>query len=214
MAVNITELSASVRESVASIEEMTYSMREVARNVDALSLTAEETASSMNEMDVSIDQVQSNASETARLSEEVARDAETGADAILKTIEEIHRMRDSSSAAVRVMSNLDAHIAAVGKILSVIGDVAEQTNLLALNAAIIAAQILPTAAICASVQSRVPLRATFGTLRSSSKMSAIPSRASTQIAFIAAVSNTHLVIRQCASGNVISAGVGCKIQQR
>jgi methyl-accepting chemotaxis protein len=140
MAVNITELSASVRESVASIEEMTYSMREVARNVDALSLTAEETASSMNEMDVSIDQVQSNANETARLSEEVARDAETGADAILKTIEEIHRMRDSSSAAVRVMSNLDAHIAAVGKILSVIDDVAEQTNLLALNAAIIAAQ--------------------------------------------------------------------------
>lgn len=140
MAANIGELGASVRESVASIEEMTYSMREVARNVDALSLTAEETASSMNEMDVSIDQVQSNANETARLSEEVARDAETGAEAIQKTIEEIHRIRDSSSAAVRVMSNLDAHIAAVGKILNVIDDVAEQTNLLALNAAIIAAQ--------------------------------------------------------------------------
>jgi methyl-accepting chemotaxis protein len=140
MAANIGELGSSVRESVASIEEMTYSMREVARNVDALSLTAEETASSMNEMDVSIDQVQSNANETARLSEEVARDAETGAEAIQKTIEEIHRIRDSSSAAVRVMSNLDAHIAAVGKILNVIDDVAEQTNLLALNAAIIAAQ--------------------------------------------------------------------------
>lgn len=140
MASNIGELGSSVRESVASIEEMTYSMREVARNVDALSLTAEETASSMNEMDVSIDQVQSNANETARLSEEVARDAETGAEAIQKTIEEIHRIRDSSSAAVRVMSNLDAHIAAVGKILNVIDDVAEQTNLLALNAAIIAAQ--------------------------------------------------------------------------
>src|SRR5690606_18007853 len=84
MAANIGELGSSVRESVASIEEMTYSMREVARNVDALSLTAEETSSSMNEMDVSIDQVQSNANETARLSEEVARDAETGAEAILK----------------------------------------------------------------------------------------------------------------------------------
>lgn len=140
MAANIGELGTSVRESVASIEEMTYSMREVARNVDALSLTAEETASSMNEMDVSIDQVQSNANETARLSEEVARDAETGAEAIQKTIEEIHRIRDSSSAAVKVMSNLDAHIAAVGTILNVIDDVAEQTNLLALNAAIIAAQ--------------------------------------------------------------------------
>jgi methyl-accepting chemotaxis protein len=94
----------------------------------------------MNEMDVSIDQVQSNANETARLSEQVARDAEIGADAILKTIQEINRIKDSSSEAVSVISNLGTRIEAIGDILDVIDDVAEQTNLLALNAAIIAAQ--------------------------------------------------------------------------
>jgi methyl-accepting chemotaxis protein len=82
VAENIGELASSVREMVSSIEEMTFSIREVATNIDALSLTAEETSSSMNQMDVSIDQVQSNANETARLSENVAQDAELGAEAI------------------------------------------------------------------------------------------------------------------------------------
>ena len=129
-----------IRESVASIEEMTYAIREVATNTDALSLTAEETSTSMHQMDDSIDQVQSNANETARLSEEVAQDAQRGADAILKTIGEIYRIKEGSEEAVAVISNLGSRIEAVGQILTVIEEVAEQTNLLALNAAIIAAQ--------------------------------------------------------------------------
>jgi methyl-accepting chemotaxis protein len=137
---NIAELASSVRDMVASIEEMAFSIKEVAKNVDALSLTAEETSSSMNQMDVSIDQVQSNANETARLSEEVAQDAERGAEAILKTIGEIYRIKESSQEAVAVISNLGSRIDAIGQILNVIDEVAEQTNLLALNAAIIAAQ--------------------------------------------------------------------------
>src|SRR6476620_4276354 len=137
---NLGELANSVRETVSSIEEMAYSIKEVAKNVDALSLTAEETSSSMNEMDVSIDQVQSNANETARLSEEVALDAEKGAEAILKTIGEIYRIKESSQEAVAVISNLGSRIEAIGQIVNVIDDVAEQTNLLALTAAIIAAQ--------------------------------------------------------------------------
>jgi methyl-accepting chemotaxis protein len=140
VAENMANLANSVRETVSSIEEMTYSIKEVARNVDALSLTAEETSSSMNQMDVSIDQVQSNANETARLSEEVAVDAERGAEAILKTIDEINRIKETSQEAVQVIGNLGTRIEAIGDILNVIDDVAEQTNLLALNAAIIAAQ--------------------------------------------------------------------------
>ena len=94
----------------------------------------------MNEMDVSIDQVQSNANETARLSEEVASDAEIGADSIIKIIDEINRIKSSSLEAVSTISSLGDRIEAIGDILNVIDDVAEQTNLLALNAAIIAAQ--------------------------------------------------------------------------
>lgn len=140
VAENMATLASSVRETVSSIEEMAYSIKEVARNVDALSLTAEETSSSMNQMDVSIDQVQSNANETARLSEDVALDAECGAESIQSLAREINRIKETSSEAVSVISNLGSRIEAIGDILSVIDDVAEQTNLLALNAAIIAAQ--------------------------------------------------------------------------
>jgi methyl-accepting chemotaxis protein len=122
------------------MEEMHASIKEVARSVEMLSQTAEETSSSMNEMDVSIAQVQSNANETARLSEEVALDAEKGAEAILKTLSEMYRIKESSQEAVAVISNLGSRIEAIGQIINVIDDVAEQTNLLALNAAIIAAQ--------------------------------------------------------------------------
>jgi methyl-accepting chemotaxis protein len=137
---NMAFLAASVRETVGSIEEMSYSIKEVARNVDELSLTAEETNASMNAMNVSIEQVQTNANETARLSEEVTTDAERGAEAILKTIAEINRIKDSANDAGSVIAALGGRIEAIGDILDVIDDVAEQTNLLALNAAIIAAQ--------------------------------------------------------------------------
>jgi methyl-accepting chemotaxis protein len=140
VAANMSTLATSVRDTVSSIEEMAYSIKEVARNVDALSLMAEETSSSMTEMDVSIDQVQSNAHQTARLSEQVAVDAERGADAISRTIHEINRIKESSSEAVSAIMSLGTRIEAIGEILNVIDDVAEQTNLLALNAAIIAAQ--------------------------------------------------------------------------
>jgi methyl-accepting chemotaxis protein len=134
------ELAKSVRETVASLEQMAYAIHEVAKNVDALSLTAEETSSSMNAMDLSIDQVQSTANETARLSEEVTRDAEKGTEAIVKTMSEIYRIKESSLEAVSAISTLGSRIDAIGQIVNVIDDVAEQTNLLALNAAIIAAQ--------------------------------------------------------------------------
>ncbi len=140
VAEHAAELAKSVRETVSSLEQMAYAIREVAKNVDALSLTAEETSSSMNEMDLSIDQVQSNANETARLSEEVTHDAEKGTEAIVKTMSEIYRIKESSLEAVSAISTLGFRIDAIGQIVNVIDDVAEQTNLLALNAAIIAAQ--------------------------------------------------------------------------
>ncbi|MFO0658854.1 MAG: methyl-accepting chemotaxis protein [Polyangiaceae bacterium] len=135
---NTAELGLSVRGR--SRRSKRWRTRSRSQECQALSLTAEETSSSMNEMDVSIDQVQSNANETARLSEEVAHDAEKGAEAILKTISEIYRIKESSQEAVSVIANLGSRIEAIGQIVGVIDDVAEQTNLLALNAAILAAQ--------------------------------------------------------------------------
>lgn len=137
---NIHNLSVSVQETTTAIEEMTFSVKEVAKNIEELSTAAEETAASMNEMDVSISQVETNANETSKLSETVTTDAETGVNAINKTIHGIDKIKESSRVAAEVIGSLGAKIDEIGNILTVIDDVAEQTNLLALNAAIIAAQ--------------------------------------------------------------------------
>jgi methyl-accepting chemotaxis protein len=137
---NIHHLATAVEETAASIEQMTYSIKEVAKNIEDLSLAAEQTSASMNEMDTSISQVESNANATARLSEEVSRDAEKGSDAVVRTIDGIDKIRDSTRAVGSVIKSLGSRIQEIGNILNVIDDVAEQTNLLALNAAIIAAQ--------------------------------------------------------------------------
>ncbi len=140
VAENIQALAASVEETTAAIEQMTYSIKEVAKNVEELSTTAEETSSSMNEMDVSISQVETNANETAKLSEQAQRDAESGAEALSRTLGGIDKIKESSKEAASVIEALGKKIGAIGNILNVIDDVAEQTNLLALNAAILAAQ--------------------------------------------------------------------------
>jgi methyl-accepting chemotaxis protein len=140
VAENIQALAASVEETTAAIEQMTYSIKEVAKNIEDLSATAEETSSSMNEMDVSISQVETNANETAKLSEQAQRDAESGAEALGRTLAGIDKIKGSSKEAASVIEALGNKIAAIGNILNVIDDVAEQTNLLALNAAILAAQ--------------------------------------------------------------------------
>jgi methyl-accepting chemotaxis protein len=140
VAENVQAMAASVEETTSAIEQMTISIKEVARNVEALLASTEETSTSMKQMDISIGQVEMNANETARLSEQVSQDAETGVLALHKTLAGIDKIKDSSRSASTVIESLGKRIGEIGNIVDVIDDVAEQTNLLALNAAIIAAQ--------------------------------------------------------------------------
>lgn len=140
VAENVTAMAASVEETTSAIEEMTFSIKEVAKNIQELSASTEETSSAISQMDAAIGQVEANAKETARLSEQVFDDAQTGVEALRKTLTGIDRIKGSSRAAADVIDSLGRRISEIGNILNVIDDVAEQTNLLALNAAIIAAQ--------------------------------------------------------------------------
>ncbi len=137
---NVQAMAGSVEETTSAIEEMTFSIKEVAKNIEELSASTEETSSSISQMDTSISQVGVNANETARLSEQVSEDAQTGVEALRKTMLGLERIKQSSLGASGVIESLGRRISEIGNILNVIDDVAEQTNLLALNAAIIAAQ--------------------------------------------------------------------------
>ena len=140
VAENVQSMAASVEETTSAIEEMSFSIREVATNIAALSSSTEETSLSIKKMDSSIGQVETNANETARLSEQVSEDAQSGVESLQKTLSGIDRIKETSRTAAGVIESLGNRISDIGNILNVIDDVAEQTNLLALNAAIIAAQ--------------------------------------------------------------------------
>jgi methyl-accepting chemotaxis protein len=140
VAENVQAMAGSVEETTSAIEEMSFSIREVATNIAALSSSTEETSLSIKRMDSSIGQVETNANETARLSEQVSEDAQSGVESLQKTLTGIDRIKETSRTAAGVIESLGKRISDIGNILNVIDDVAEQTNLLALNAAIIAAQ--------------------------------------------------------------------------
>ncbi len=140
VAENVTAMAASVEENTSQIEQMTFAIKEVNQSVEELLKTTEGTSNAMSEMDVAISQVETNAYETARLSEQVSKDAESGGESLLKTLHGIDKIKESSAQALQVIEHLGRRIGEIGNIVSVIDEVAEQTNLLALNAAIIAAQ--------------------------------------------------------------------------
>jgi methyl-accepting chemotaxis protein len=128
-----------VDDTASALSQMTASMDEVAGNVDELAGAAEDTVASIAVIDGSIKQVEENTSQTQRLSEEVSEFASRGATSVRETIAGIKEIQQITDEAREVINRLGTQMEAVGRILTVIGDVAEQTNLLALNAAIIAA---------------------------------------------------------------------------
>ncbi|MDZ4383704.1 MAG: methyl-accepting chemotaxis protein, partial [Thermodesulfovibrionia bacterium] len=109
--------------------------------VNVLSSASEETASAVNKIATTIKGVEDNVNESAKVSENVKKDArDLGIKAIEKTIGGMSRIKESVEATGVIINKLGERSQQIGKILTVIDDVTDQTNLLALNAAIIAAQ--------------------------------------------------------------------------
>lgn len=136
----IQEMVKSVELSVASLEEMGYSVREVAEHIQTLSQVAEDTAASMHEMETSAGQVRENARATERLSENVINDARRGAEAVSRTLDDMENILQLATLAGTTIRRLSGSVQDIDRILEVINEVAEQTQLLSLNAAIIASQ--------------------------------------------------------------------------
>ncbi|HET6344120.1 MAG TPA: methyl-accepting chemotaxis protein, partial [Myxococcota bacterium] len=137
---NVQTMANSAQATSVAIERMATSIGEIAHNIEQLNATIGETSSSMQRMDGAIEEVERSSKETARLSERVSADADTGVQALEKTLQGIDNIKHSSQSAAMVISNLGARISEIGAILRVIDEVAAQTKLLSLNAAIIAAQ--------------------------------------------------------------------------
>ncbi len=98
------------------------------------------TAAAMEEMNSTVLEVARNAEDAAHASLTVYSEAETGAQAMEKTVSDMKDVQNRSLALKEDMRSLDAQARGIGEILIIIRDIADQTNLLALNAAIEAAR--------------------------------------------------------------------------
>lgn len=132
--------ASSVDETSSSIVEMGHSITEVSKEVESLTSMAEETAASISEISTSIKEVEKGAKLSADRSEQTLKLANDGKDAVYKTIEGMHDIKESVEGSANIVKKLGNKSKEIDKILNVINEIAEQTTLLALNAAIIAAQ--------------------------------------------------------------------------
>ena len=137
---NAEALSEAVEQTTANLQQTSASVKQVAENVQDAAGKSSEAATAMREMREVVKSVDQIAAESARLSEQVTQNAETGARSVQSTLQGIVRIKDHSREAGEVIERLSERARDIGRILTVIEDVTEETNLLALNAAIIAAQ--------------------------------------------------------------------------
>ncbi|WP_034641366.1 methyl-accepting chemotaxis protein [Desulfovibrio inopinatus] len=99
-----------------------------------------ETATSMDGMTTTILEVARNAAHAAETAESARNKAQEGASKVGEVLVEMDQVKTASSHLKDDMNRLGHQAENIGQVLTVISDIADQTNLLALNAAIEAAR--------------------------------------------------------------------------
>jgi methyl-accepting chemotaxis protein len=140
MARDLESLSETVTGTSSTVEDMASFITAVADNAEKLSSAALSTSRTVTGMAGAVSEVAKIASEADRIAARAAEDANTGGEAVARTIDGMKAVSDNMENTARVITGLGKRSQEIGRILEVIEEIADQTNLLALNAAIEAAR--------------------------------------------------------------------------
>ncbi|GGO05605.1 methyl-accepting chemotaxis protein [Saccharibacillus kuerlensis] len=134
------ELSASAEQTKVTSEHISSSIQEIAdgsekqvRSSEAFSRATQEISNGMEEAASSIQFV-------SELTDATNSKAQEGNAVVIKTVEQMYLIQDSTTGAAEVVNQLGRKTNEIGTIVGLITEIASQTNLLALNAAIEAAR--------------------------------------------------------------------------
>lgn len=141
------QVAAASEELTASSEQSAQAAGQVAETVTNVAMGAanqlgavEQTVSVVGEMASGIHQIAKTANTVSLKSDETAKAASVGGDAVRQAENQMELIKNSVTQSAQVVQNLGVHSQQIGQIIDVISGIAGQTNLLALNAAIEAAR--------------------------------------------------------------------------
>ena len=129
-----------VERIASSTEELAAQSEQISRAAMIQQQRMAETATSMEQMSVSVVEVARNSGEAATNAVNTQNEAGRGADLVRKVISSATHLQQQSLAMKEDLTVLGQQANSIGAIMDVINDIADQTNLLALNAAIEAAR--------------------------------------------------------------------------
>ena len=137
----IVERVVNVGNQVAiSAKESCRTFDEIAEDAKAQSSQTLEISTSIEEMSVTVKEVAKNAGDAAESSKTAAVVAKEGKDIVGQTVEGMEKIAKTVQKLASGISTLGQKADEIGEIIEVVDDIADQTNLLALNAAIEAAR--------------------------------------------------------------------------
>ena len=141
---NFRDLIARVLDSTAHLARAASDLADITERTDAgvskQRSEVDQLATAMNEMNATAQEVARNAQQGADATGEAQSAAQGGKEVVSGTMARIGQLADEVQQAADVIRELDKDSDEIGKVLDVIRGIAEQTNLLALNAAIEAAR--------------------------------------------------------------------------
>ncbi len=114
--------------------------KDIEESLTAQHAETEQVASAVEELTYSINDIANAASLTSQLTEEAREESIAGLDSIQSTVKKVNELDKELVNSQKILNTLSEHSQQVESILDVISSISEQTNLLALNAAIEAAR--------------------------------------------------------------------------
>ncbi|EAX46484.1 methyl-accepting chemotaxis sensory transducer [Thermosinus carboxydivorans Nor1] len=134
------ELTASAEQSAQAAGQVAETVSDVAAGALRQTEAVNQAVAVVDQMAAAIGHIAANATEVSAKSEETAKAAATGSEAMTEATAQMEVISQAVSQSAQVVQKLGASSKQIGEIVNVISGIASQTNLLALNAAIEAAR--------------------------------------------------------------------------
>lgn len=130
----------SVDSASVSAAEISVATDQITQNMDALSDSVYKSVAAMEQITSTLRQVEKSTAHSHGLSSRVKEHAEEGTQIVRETVDSLAEIQRSVDLSYEGIKRLSANSGRIEGFVSVINDITKRTNLLALNASIIAAQ--------------------------------------------------------------------------